>query len=575
MPNLTSLKDIQSTLDNASSENVFPSPLEWRDQFIYFLLVDRFNDAKRRPLYDPDKTARDRDPKGGETFQGGTIAGITKQLRYIKNLGATTVWISPILKNRLEDDHGYHAYGIQNFLEIDPRFGTKEDFKKLVTEAHKIGLYVILDIIINHSGNNWGYVNDSEPGFKKDGGTYEFGFWRRRNPEETGELGLDDAVWPREFQNPDWYTKLGRIGNWDEPNETKNGDFFGFKEFNLKNPDVIDALVKVYSYWIIESDIDGFRLDTVKHLSRDAVAAFSSRIHEFAERIGKQNFFLFGEIVGGDEMIKEYVTRSKSKTGTENLSTLDAALDFPLYFFLEEVIKGFYEPAMLSARYDLLNNLYPETNVSDYFVTFVDNHDQMMRKWKRFLHDAYPEQATLAIGYLLTSLGIPCIYYGTEQGFDGGGNSDKLIRENMFGGEWGAFNTTGAHFFNESHPLYVSIQSIARIRENESALRYGRQYFRVISRDASHFYFPGIKDAVLAYSRIIDTEEIVIVMNLSNSHQECLVAIDHTINTVGSEFADLLNKKDTALVQEGGGQLYLRTVLNPFQIRIFKKTQDD
>jgi len=571
-------KDRITSLDNLSLEptrTIFPSPLEWRDQFIYFLLVDRFNDGKRRPLYDKETTEKNRDPSGGETFQGGTLKGITKRLSYIKNLGATAVWISPVLKNRIEDNSGYHAYGVQDFLDIDPRFGDKDDFKKLVSEAHKLGLYVILDIIINHTGNNWGYVNDMEPGFRTDGKPYEFGFWRRQNPGETEAFGVNDAVWPIEFQNPDWYKRFGRIGNWDDKNEAQNGDFFAFKELNIENPEVIEALVKVYSYWIAETDLDGFRIDTIKHVSSDSTAIFSFRIQEFARRIGKQNFFMFGEVIGSDETIKEYLIPKQIAGTPETLSTLDAALDFPLYFFLEEVIKGFCGPKILSARYEKLHSLYPETDVSDYFVRFLDNHDQVARNSKRFLYHSYPEQAILGIGYLLTSLGIPCIYYGTEQGFDGGEGADKLIRENMFGGDWGAFETTSAHFFDEGHNIYRCIKKIAEIRKNEPALRFGRQYFRNISRDGSHFYFPSVQDSILTYSRIIDNEEIVIIMNLSNSHQECFVTLDHTLHEKNSLFLDQLDNHLSVATEERGAQICIHTTLAPFQIRIFKKQKEN
>jgi hypothetical protein len=302
---------------------------------------------------------------------------------------------------------------------------------------------------------------------------------------------------------------------------------------------------------------------------------FSSRIQEFAKRIGKQNFFVFGEVIGSDETIKEYLIPKQIPGTPEPLSTLDAALDFPLYFFLEEAIKGFCGPEVLSARYDKLHSLYPETDVSDYFVRFLDNHDQVARNSKRFLYHSYPEQAVLGIGYLLTSIGIPCIYYGTEQGFDGGEGADKLIRENMFGGDWGAFETTGVHFFNEEHNIYRGIKQIAEVRQNEPALRFGRQYFRNISRDGSHFYFPSIQDSILAYSRIIDTEELIIVMNLSNSHQECFVAIDHTLHEDGVSFEDLLHNHSPERIESRVGQMCIHASLAPFQVSIFKKVTTD
>lgn len=125
----------------------FPCPVEWRDHVIYFLLVDRFNnpDENRYPPPFEEKTA-DR--------LGGTIKGVTAKLDYIRDLGATAIWISPVLKNTRDSIHGY---SIQNFLAVDPRFGTDDDLIELVRQAHARNIYVILDIVINHAGNVFDY----------------------------------------------------------------------------------------------------------------------------------------------------------------------------------------------------------------------------------------------------------------------------------------------------------------------------------------------------------------------------------------------------------------------------------
>jgi glycosidase len=509
------------------------SPSDWRDHPIYFLLVDRFNDAKPRPLYEERVTlsAAPGSRSSGDDWQGGTLQGITDNLEYIKGLGCTAIWLSPIFKNRKERNT-YHGYGIQNFLEVDHRFGTLEDLQKLVKEAHGKEMYVILDIVINHTGNNWAYDLPQEgkgPIPFNGSGKHNFGFWRywehpdSRFPEGT-KIGLDDAVWPEEFRNREWYARRGEICHRGNPEEARSGDFGGgLKKLNTSNHDVLTALIEVYKYWIAVADIDGYRLDAIKHVGDSSTAMFCSSIREYALKIGKKNFFLFGEITADDQFINKFIGRSARIPDTyERFPALDSVLDYPLCGVLEGVIKGDKLPFELSKRYEVFTHTYSDHGqAGQFFVTFVDNHDQP----KRFLHpDKHrkfdDKQVVLAVGYLLTSMGVPCIYYGTEQGFDGGGNGDAAVRENMFGGNYGAFGTIGHHFFNPDHPIYRAISEIARIRRDVPALRYGRQYFRQISGDGKHFGYPADPGCTLAYSRILDDTEILIAMNLDSKPKE-------------------------------------------------------
>ncbi|MBZ0304328.1 MAG: alpha-amylase, partial [Anaerolineae bacterium] len=306
---------------------VHPSPADWRDQVLYFLLPDRFSDAgeTQRPRFDrtnpasfaaPDKAAWMR---AGTLFQGGTLKGITSKLDYLHDLGVTALWVGPVWRQR-PDLETYHGYGIQNFLEVDPRFGTRQDLRNLVDAAHARGLYVLLDIIYNHSGNNWFY---DDAGTARTTLPYRyqppypaFG-WRSKTGDPIQEItSLDDGVWPTEFQNLDWYTRAGQIGRWDpqpweDPrhpdNEFRRGDFFDLKDLNLNQSDTLSAAIKVYQYWIALSDCDGFRIDTVKHVSFEASRNFCGAMREYTESIGKQNFLLLGEVTGGDEMARDYL----------------------------------------------------------------------------------------------------------------------------------------------------------------------------------------------------------------------------------------------------------------------------
>ena len=563
--------DSVATLDFIPPAPAHPSPPDWRDQFIYFLLVDRFDDNDpATPAFAEGAASAAPPPGAGHVFQGGNLQGILRRLDYIQGLGCTTIWLSPILKNRVDKADSYHGYGIQDFLQVDPRFGTLADLQALTRAAHQRGMYVILDVVINHAGDVWAYPGDF-PYYYFQNQTFPFGFWREVSP--AAGLQADDGVWPRELQNPEAFKRRGQIRHWEDPDESRDGDFLSLKEFNLPNPLVLDTLIKVYKYWVGAADLDGFRIDTVKHMEDSATAIFCNAIREYAQRIGKHNFFIYGEIVADDAFIQRYIGRNARIDGTdERFPALDAALDFPLYFMLEEVIKGFVNPAALRTRYDAFRDRYADHGAAGrYFVTFVDNHDQMSRPYRRFLHaNPHTHQAALAIAYLLTSQGVPCIYYGTEQGFDGGGADDSHVRECMFGGQWGAFGTTGQHFFNANHTLYRAIGAVARLRQGEAALRYGRQYFREISGNGIDFGHPFNGRCTLAYSRILDSEEVLVALNLDDQPRADFITVDYHLSAPGRRMTDLLRGGPPLPVQARGGRACVQVDLEAHGIAILK-----
>lgn len=535
------------------------------------------------PPYHPAEAKKGRDEERAACFQGGKLKGITRRLDYIKGLGCTTVWVGPPFKQRKDDDCSGHGYAMQNFLDIDPRFGTIEDLQELTREAHKRGMYVVLDIVINHTGDNWLYQQENTP-FLEDG-RYEFGAWKKCGGgtisiEEAmaGKLGPDDGVWPLELQDPDVYARRGYIRDFNSAQleEKLHGDFFSLKDMDLNNPKALDTMIRIFKYWIAVADVDGYRMDTVTHTEPGATSNFCNAIHEFAKSIGKHNFFLFAEIVESDEQLKKYVGHNTPVEGAwEEYPKFDAVLDFPLYFVLEEVIKGFTSPQQLRDRYESFRNYYRDfSEAGEYYVTFVDNHDQMARPYRRFMNNVEdPKQAIIAMGYLLTNMGVPCIYYGTEQGFDGGGTTDTFVRENMFGGNWGAFDTTGVHFFNPKHEIYKGIAAIAEVRRKEPALRYGRQYFREISGNGKDFGHPIDGQCTLAYSRVLDTTSIVVAMNLTDKAREDYVQVDGNLNVQGGSMVNLLNQSDVVKIEtDETGRVFFRTKLDAHVMGIYKHT---
>lgn len=571
-------------LDFTPVGDVTPSPVQWRDQVIYQLLIDRFDNGQEHPPYDPESTTRHEwNPEHGKQFQGGCLRGITRRLDYIQNLGCTTLWISPPFKNRTEVNDTYHGYGIQNFLAVDPRFGTMEDLQELTREAHRRGMYVILDIVINHTGNNWGYVND-EPVVFNDGEVFDFGFWRGSDGNaltcDADEFGDDDAVWPVELQRPECYKRQGRIGDMqsDAPDEMISGDTGDMKDLDLTRGDVRDILIRCYKWWIAQTDCDGFRIDTVKHTEPYATSIFLNAIREYAQSIGKHDFLLFAEIVADDDTLMKYLgknTPNKGDADAQEYPALRSCLDFPLCFVLEGVIKREKPGTVLMERYEGFQHYFRDfSQIGEYFVTFADSHDQLHHPYFRLLHGEGDERiAILMVGYLLTSMGIPCIYYGTEQGFHGGSeDDDDYVRETMFGGNWGAFGAREGHFFNEEHSLFQTISAIAKVRAAEPTLRYGRQFFQQTSEDGHTFRDPDSPGGILAFSRVLDTTGILMVLNLEPEPRSAFVAIDATFYPEGEEVTNLLSQKVLkASRAPDGTTTSIHVDLQPRELAIIKR----
>ncbi len=519
------------------------SPDDWRDQVFYFLLPDRFSDGHEdlRPSFDRAHPEQFRAPDrrqwmvAGRRFQGGTLKGITGKLDYLRALGVTALWIGPVWRQR-PDLETYHGYGIQNFLDVDPRFGTRQDLRDLVDAAHDRGMYVLLDVIYNHTGNNWFYDVD---GAARDTVPYRFqpAYPVHGRRSSTGAsiptiTRLDDGVWPKEFQNLEYYTRAGQIGRWDpEPwedplspdNEFRRGDFFDLKDLELNDNDVLSAIINVYQYWIALSDCDGFRIDTVKHVPWEASRHFCGAIREFAESIGKERFLLLGEVTGGAAMARDYLEIFGRN--------IDAVLDIGVPAArLAGMVKGLVDPAEFFDEFTGHDVLGSHRETGRYHVSILDDHDMVGRAKQRFatgveIPSRY-EQVAHAVGAQLTILGIPCIYYGTEQAFDGtdargdptvdGGFEDRYIRESMFGRTFGAFETSGCHFFDVNHPSYLRIAAIARVRDRRDlvglALRRGRQYPRETSFLDRPFSTPG-RGELVAWSRVLHHQEVLVALN--------------------------------------------------------------
>jgi glycosidase len=586
-----------------SDRTFTPSPAAWEDQVLYFLMLDRFSDGKEYDYFDNDgqpvlsgttplyqagdagnavrteqEAARWRE--AGVHWAGGTLKGLASKIGYLKRMGVTALWVSPIFKQVAYQDT-YHGYGIQNFLEVDPHFGTRDDLREMVATAHRHGIYVILDIILNHSGNVFSYAPDrywtQDPA---NGQWYLDARWDSRPyavagfhdsagqphlPFEAGSMlhqpdaWPEGAIWPQEFQNPATFTTKGRISNWDYEPEFLDGDFFDLKDLHLGSGGVDDyipspafwSLCQVYKFWIAYADIDGFRVDTVKHMDPGAARFFASVIHEFTQRIGKENFYLIGEITGG---------RERAFTTLE-ITGLNAALgidDIPDR--LEYLVKGYRNPDDYFSLFRNSELVHKESHIwfRNKVVTLFDDHDQVRKgNHKARFCAGSPDWRKLLINALAlntTSLGIPCIYYGAEQGFDGEGDNDRYIRETMFGGEFGAFRTRQRHFFDENQPIYKELSKILAVRKQKIALRRGRQYLREISGDGQNFGLPAILGgrmlSVVPWARSFDDQNLLLALNTDPDQPRfAWVDLDHLHNPPGKQLQCLYSTEPAQIGQ--------------------------
>lgn len=592
----------------------FPSPAAWEDEVLYFLLADRFSDGREIGYVDaagnvvatgetPPFQAEDagngvgtaddarRWRAAGGTWTGGTLRGVQSKLGYLRRLGVTALWISPVLKQVAFRD-SYHGYAIQNFLDVDPHFGSRDDLRTLVQAAHAQGIRVILDVILNHAGDVFGYDADRFPAKddqgrpfldpRWDGRPYRVAGFHDGSGNATLPFGLldpaeawpDGGVWPAELQARATFTAKGRISNWDWYPEFLEGDFFELKDINHGAGPVDDfqpspalrALCEVYKFWIAWADLDGFRVDTVKHMDPGATRFFASVIHEFTQAIGKENFYLIGEITGDRERAFD----------TLELTGLDAALgvaDVPDK--LEYVPKGYRNPAEYFALFRNSVLVQKESHVwfRNKVVTMVDDHDQVWKgndKARFCARDHGAELALAALALNATTLGIPCIYYGSEQAFDGQGDNDRYIREAMFGGEFGAFRSRRRHCFAEDHPLYREFAKILALRRQKLPLRRGRQYLRPISGNGADFGLPAMigdrMRSVVPWSRIFADREVLAAINTdAQQPRTAWVTIDDRLHRAGDRLTCLYSTdaaqigKDVA-VEPRNGKAVLLTV---------------
>ena len=532
-----------------------------QDEIIYFVLPDRFENAS--PANDRGGLQGDRLQTGFDAtskafFNGGDLQGLTRRLDYIAGLGATTIWLGPIFKNRPvqgakgQESAGYHGYWITDFTQVDPHFGTNADLKALVTAAHARGMKLYLDIVTNHTADviqyrecpdatcafrsrgDFPYSRSStgapiNPGFAGDHIQTQENFAKLTRPDFAYTpyipTGLETAKTPAWLNDPIHYHNRGDSTFRGESSQF--GDFASLDDLATEHPRVVQGFIQIYGAWIDEFGIDGFRIDTAQHVNPEFWQAFAPAMQARAKARGIPNFHIFGE-VAVDEMDPGRLARHT------RVDKLPGVLDFAFSAAAIQAIAG-------AAPTSLLTRLYADDPLYDggwqmaaQNPTFLGNHDKgrfgyYVRRANPNAGDAEIAARTL-LGHALMMFGrgAPTLYYGDEQGFAGDGN-DQDARETLFASKVASYNdnrliassaTTATANFNPAHPFYQALAAMAAVRKADPALRRGRTLVRQSGET------PGI----FAFSRVIDgpaaSGETLVTLNTSTSPLTANILVD-------------------------------------------------
>lgn len=471
-----------------------------REQF-YFVLPDRFangDTSNDRGGLTGSRTQTGFDPTDKGFYQGGDLKGLTERLDYIKGLGTTAIWMAPIFKNRpvqgegKDASAGYHGYWITDFTQVDPHFGTNADLERLIAAAHAKGMKVFFDVITNHTADTVDYA-EKKYGYRPKG-AYPYLDKDGRPFDDRAALGKVDAgsfpYSPVEKANtkvPSWLNDPTMYHNRGDSTwageSAEYGDFVGLDDLWTERPEVVEGMKRIYEKWVRDFKIDGFRIDTVKHVDLDFWTQWATALDAYAKKQGREDFFMFGEVYSADTTVTApYVTRGR----------LDATLDFPF----QDAARAF---ASQGSGADRLARVFADdyrytTDKANAYeqVTFLGNHD--MGRIGTFVKQDNPNasdaelvrRATLANELMFLSRGNPVIYSGDEQGFTGAGG-DKDARQPLFAAQaadyldddqLGTDRTHASDAYDTTHPLYRSVAALSKLTRDNPALRDGVQQER-------------------------------------------------------------------------------------------------
>jgi len=460
------------------------------------IMPDRFADgdpSNDRPAKDqPAGSTGIYDRSNPSAYHGGDLRGIRDHLGYLHDLGVTTLWLTPVWKNTDSDYHGYH---VVDFYALDNHMGSMQEYQALVADAHKLGMKVLIDYVVNHTGPLHPWVNDPPTPA-----------WFHGTPAHHLEPSynfsglVDPHASPREYIN------------------TLDGWFVNkLPDLNPDDPELGLYLAQNAIWWTEIAQLDGFRLDTFPYSTRQFWSGWHERLRQVYPRIDD-----VGEVADGDTTITSFFEGGRKQFDGID-SGLTTVFDFPLYYALRDVIiKGApMEKIVEVLRHD---ELYPNPEM---LVTFIGNHDK-----RRFVSEegGSPAKLEAAFSLLLTLRGIPQIYSGDEIMMRGGDDPDN--RRDFPGGFPGdshnAFTASGRS--PEQQDVFAYVQSLLELRKNHPALRTGKQ---------THI---GWDDSYYAFVRELPEESLLVIYNNAAQTRELNIPVENTPLRTAHELQPVFGK---------------------------------
>ena len=519
------------------------------DENFYFVMADRFNNgstANDDGGLGGDPMVSGFDPTKKGFYNGGDLKGLLDKIDYIQGMGTTSIWLTPSFKNKAvqpeDKSAGYHGYWVTDFTQIDPHLGTNDELKALIDEAHSRGMKVYFDIITNHTADVVGYGKDPKdarkPYISKDTQPYktaageEFDDRDYAGSDEFPKLDpgtsfpytpvLDEAE--EDLKVPSWLNDLTLYHNRGDTTfqgeDSFYGDFFGLDDLFTEHPRVVDGMADIYETWIGEFGVDGFRIDTMKHVNDEFWQEFGPRVLDYAKEQGKDEFFMFGEVFDTSKSFtSQFTTRNR----------MQAVLDFPF----QDAARNFASRSQSASQLETFfagDDWYTDADSNVYQLpTFLGNHD--MGRIGSFIAADNPRaddaervaRDRLAHELMYFSRGNPVVYYGDEQGFTGPGG-DQDARQTLFASQvpeyldddlLGTDATHATDNFNTAHPLYSKISELAALTAEHPALRNGAHQNR----------YAAETQGIYAFSRTdaTDQREYVVAVNNSGTAQTAAV----------------------------------------------------
>lgn len=523
------------------------------DEQFYFVMTDRFangSTANDQGGLTGDRLSTGFDPTDKGFYNGGDLAGLRSKLDYIQGLGTTAIWLTPSFKNKpvqgtgADASAGYHGYWVTDFTQIDPHLGTNAELQSLIADAHSRGIKVYFDIITNHTAdvisyaeNQYSYVDQATKPYKDaDGKAFDPADYAGTDSFPTLDPATSFPYTPvvsdaeKNVKVPAWLNDVTKYHNRGDSTytgeSTTYGDFSGLDDLMTEDPAVVNGFVDVYDHWI-DLGIDGFRIDTAKHVNFEFWQTWSKKVLAYAHAHDKPDFFMFGEVYDADPVkLSPYVRKTD----------MNSVLDFT-----------FQSSAVSYAGGNSAKGLRTLFAGDDYYTTaktsaaslptFLGNHD--MGRVGYFLKGTTQplERDELAHDLMFLTRGQPVVYYGDEQGYMGADpGNDKSARQSLFASQVAEYQNqpliTGGNLGTSDHystsaPLYTHIEELSQLRAANPALDTGAQIERYASDGAG----------VYAFSRVDRTDKVEYLVALNNATTS--KTVDLTTLTAGASYASV------------------------------------